>query len=452
MAFQKILYTNEMFDNDLVNIDSDIKRIGDVTGKYDKVLVRHKCGYEWNVKPYNIVDLRCGCPICSHVGKGIKTQKEFEEKVANFNNDIEIIGEYSGINKHVKIRRKSCGHENFVTPSVLFSGRGCPYCSNRRLLVGYNDIATTDPWMIPLLADKEDAYRYISGSKKKTLFKCPDCGTIDEKQIGSVRDYGFACHYCSDGISYPNKFGRAMLKQLPVENVVYEYLPKWSQGKKYDNYFEYNGKQYILEMDGGFHFKDTRISPIERTKANDNLKNELAVANGMIMIRIDCNKPERGYIVEHVYDSLLSELFDLSVVDWKECEEAATTNLIKEACLYYETHKYEQTNKDIAKMFGISEATLKQYRNIGESVGWCEDSTNDLSKRLSLNSSRSPKHIRPFDVYDSEHNFIEHFEHAEPCAKFMGEKYNIYFSPSLIRRARVHNKPYHGFYFVESNK
>lgn len=445
----KRVYTNEMFDADLKQSSSGVVRVGECDGYYTKVLVRYSCGHEAMVRPYSIIELNYGCIVCNPNGNfHLKSQKDFEDKVAETNSNIEILGEYKGVKQPVKIRWKTCGHEYEMKPDFIYKGHTCKYCSSRALLVGFNDIATTTPWMTKYLADKEDAHRYMCGSKEKILFKCPDCGTVDEKQIGSVHDYGFACHYCSDGISYPNKFGRAMLKQLPVENVLYEYLPKWSQGKKYDNYFEYNGKQYVLEMDGGFHFRDTKISPLEQTLANDKLKDDLAVTNGLTMIRINCRYPEKDYVVENIKNSLLNELFDLSNIDWDKCEEWATSNLVKEACLYYEAHKYEMTNKDIAKLFGVDQNTLKRYRNIGESVGWCEDGTKDLAERKKLNKGSQ----KPLDVYDSEHNFIGHFDFSQPCAQYMTENYGQYFAEKLIRRAFNSNKPYHGFYFVVTKK
>lgn len=37
------------------------------------------------------------------------------------------------------------GHEWYALISNRTKGSGCPYCSNRKVLVGYNDLATTNP-------------------------------------------------------------------------------------------------------------------------------------------------------------------------------------------------------------------------------------------------------------------------------------------------------------------
>ena len=37
------------------------------------------------------------------------------------------------------------GHHYDSSPEHRFRGENCPYCSNRRILVGYNDLQTTNP-------------------------------------------------------------------------------------------------------------------------------------------------------------------------------------------------------------------------------------------------------------------------------------------------------------------
>ena len=54
--------------------------------------------------------------------------------------------------------------------------QGCPICANQQLAIGVNDIATTSPWMVAFLKNKEDAKKYVHKSAKRIWFKCPDCG------------------------------------------------------------------------------------------------------------------------------------------------------------------------------------------------------------------------------------------------------------------------------------
>ena len=76
------------------------------------------------------------------------------------------------------------------------------------------------------------------------------------------------CPVCSDGVSYPNKYVRNLLKQLPIENLEYEWKPEWGKQYSYDNYFIYNEKEYIVEADGAQHFKDSIFSKLNKHTPN----------------------------------------------------------------------------------------------------------------------------------------------------------------------------------------
>lgn len=50
---------------------------------------------------------------------------------------------------------------------------GCPYCSNRRILVGYNDLATTQPELVKYWNDPGvEPTQVTAGSKKSVLWEC----------------------------------------------------------------------------------------------------------------------------------------------------------------------------------------------------------------------------------------------------------------------------------------
>lgn len=51
-------------------------------------------------------------------------------------------------------------------------GNNCPYCSNKRILVGYNDLLTTHPDLKSEWADERDMTEFTKGSKKNILWKC----------------------------------------------------------------------------------------------------------------------------------------------------------------------------------------------------------------------------------------------------------------------------------------
>lgn len=79
-------------------------------------------------------------------------------------------------------------------------GTGCPYCSNQKVLVGYNDLLTVEPNIV-----KEWNYSknrglspqdYVIGSNKKVWWKCSICGHEWQAQIYSRTINETGCPIC----------------------------------------------------------------------------------------------------------------------------------------------------------------------------------------------------------------------------------------------------------------
>ena len=79
-------------------------------------------------------------------------------------------------------------------------GQGCPYCSNRRILIGFNDLTTTNPdicreWDFEM--NEEDLpENYTAGCAKKKWWKCSSCGFSWQAAIGD-RTKGSGCPKCA---------------------------------------------------------------------------------------------------------------------------------------------------------------------------------------------------------------------------------------------------------------
>lgn len=77
-------------------------------------------------------------------------------------------------------------------------GLKCPYCAGQRVLIGYNDVATTDPWIIERFSadspvQPEDVTR---GSRKKAIFVC-SLNHEYEQMIKNAIILQRGCPYCS---------------------------------------------------------------------------------------------------------------------------------------------------------------------------------------------------------------------------------------------------------------
>ena len=53
-------------------------------------------------------------------------------QITEFNNSIEIIGEYNNAHTNIECQCKKCGCEFVKRPVELLRGQGCPWCAGRK--------------------------------------------------------------------------------------------------------------------------------------------------------------------------------------------------------------------------------------------------------------------------------------------------------------------------------
>ena len=91
------------------------------------------------------------------------------------------------------------GHEWQSTINNRSKGFGCPYCTNRKVLKGFNDLAFINPELAsewhPIKNNELKPDMVTSGSKKKVWWQCKD-GHEWQAAIYS-RNIGCGCPYCS---------------------------------------------------------------------------------------------------------------------------------------------------------------------------------------------------------------------------------------------------------------
>ena len=93
----------------------------------------------------------------------------------------------------------SCGHEWEAAINARAMGSGCPYCCNRKLLVGFNDLATTHPklaaqWLPTKNGDLKPTE--VTASSVNKIWWLGSCGHVWEARIKS-RAEGRGCLYCA---------------------------------------------------------------------------------------------------------------------------------------------------------------------------------------------------------------------------------------------------------------
>lgn len=89
------------------------------------------------------------------------------------------------------------GHEWEAVIANRVSGRGCPYCANKKVLPGYNDLATTRPDLLQIWSTKNtiNPTEVTSKSAKRVLWTCK-LGHEWESIISNIAK-GKGCPYCA---------------------------------------------------------------------------------------------------------------------------------------------------------------------------------------------------------------------------------------------------------------
>ena len=260
-----------------------------------------------------------------------------------------------------------CGHEWEVSPNVRVKGSGCPYCSNNKTNKKFNTINITHPVISKLLLNTEDGDKYSYGSNKKVDWKCNECGCIiRNRMIRQIIKLGFTCPSCGDGVSYPEKFMFNLLSTLNV-NIKAEFRLECDKSKRYDFYIpnlnviiETHGKQHYKEG-----FKTTGGKSLEEEQANDQYKYKLAIQNGIKpenYIVIDCRESDFAFIKGNILKSRLSEIFDLSEVDWRLIASISEKSLV---VMSWDLFKEGLDLDSISKKISVDRQTVIRYLHRG---------------------------------------------------------------------------------------
>lgn len=328
-----------------------------------------------------------GCKQCgtnSMAKKRRKTNEKFQSELVELRKKgYDIYSDDMYVNNHTKIWFYcSRGHKWLSRPADVLSGYGCPYCSGRNVIIGETSLWDTRSDVAVLLKDPEDGYKYSVGSDKKVEFICPVCKTVHKKKIDNVCRHGFSCNTCSDKVSYPQKFARTLLKQLPIVHIEYEYSPEWVKPYRFDCYFKYSGIDFLLELDGHFHSSHGfGGNEGAETLRRDLIKNYLALKHGFQIIRIDCKykMSERfNYIKNSILNSRLNELFDLDNINWIECDIQGQEKLVPKVA---ELYSQGLCLAEIQDVVGYGRRTIGRWLKQATNIGLCNYNTKEAQSR-----------------------------------------------------------------------
>lgn len=340
--------------------------------------------------------------------------------------------------------------EGEVEESQLRGGGGCACCHGKPVL-GINTIWDTDKWMVDLGVSEEDAKSYTSRSGEKIIVKCPECGKEKNKQISDIYNNKSIGCACGDGFSYPEKFMASIFNQLKLDIVTQssKNMFNWCNNYKYDFYIpEYN---CIVETHGNQHYEEIpRGRTLEEEQENDRIKKELALANGIKhYIELDCRRSNLEWIRESILNSLLSEMFNLSKVDWSEADlYAIRNNKGKDICNYWNEHP-EATTADLAIVFDLDKTSIINYLKKGCKLNWCNyDPKEEMRKSAKRCNSLKAKEVEIFKDGKSLGVFESCNELGRRSEEFFGVKLDF---RNISAICNGKGKTYKGFTFKYTN-
>jgi hypothetical protein len=170
-------------------------------GSHKKLNWICKFGHQWKAEVKSRALIGAGCPYCD--GKlavsGVNDLATLFPGIAAQARgwDPSVVKPTS----HKKLEFEcSLGHRYLQSVRRCVEATGCPVCQNDRVLVGFNDLATTHP-ELSAQAEGWDLTTVTAGTSKKLLWKC---GLGHQWRTGitnRTRGNGTGCPYCSGRFS-----------------------------------------------------------------------------------------------------------------------------------------------------------------------------------------------------------------------------------------------------------
>lgn len=201
-------------------------------------------GHVWDAEVRSRSVIGAGCPFCDgrRAVPGMNDLATLHPQVAEqaYGWDPSVVNPHS----HKKLEF-ICSEGHVFVQSVRrrVEATGCPICQNDRVVIGFNDLATTHP-ELAAQANGWDPRTVSAGTHKKSQWKCSQRHIWTTGIINRAKD-GTGCPYCSGRIAIPGETDLATTHpQLAAEAVGWDPTTVGFGSSKKVLWFCPNGHKY----------------------------------------------------------------------------------------------------------------------------------------------------------------------------------------------------------------
>lgn len=283
--------------------------------------------------------------------------------------------------KAYKVRCSTCLQHIEREEYDIENSKNCAVCFNREIVKGFNDVATTHPWVLKNAVNKEVLYKNSFGSLEKVVIQCPTCYKAQNISIVDLTGRGFSCS-CST-----SSLGEQIFEScLRINEVSYEkeYYIKGSN-RRYDFYLpEYNT---IVEIHGSQHYRETKgWGTLSETQENDANKKKKALSLGYKFIELNWGSSNTQALLKEIKSKFVY------MKDFNIYKELETLPELKRIVQLWEENPYN--SRLIEKELKVGATTRKKLLRQAKGLGLIEydsefaQSKNKIKAVVCLNERR----------------------------------------------------------------
>lgn len=291
--------------------------LGNYVNRSTPIRIKHnKCGYEWFPTPSNLLNNKSHCKRCRN-----KRLRELESltpiqvvsKITNlFKGTIVLENPEVYVNalSSLSYRCTVCGHRHKAMAKNLLEGHGCPTCANRHR--NDNSRLSINELKQRIHNRSNGTYEYVSGEYKNNtspiVLKHLECGNTFTTNWLKFSQGASTCTHCR------GSFGEQQVKgYLDLHKIKYHYgyiIPDLKDKRNLHFDFWIPTYRVAIEYDGVQHYKTTQFNQkglkytqkqYELTVKHDTMKNEYALKNHIILIRIPYNRDVNQVLDQTLY-------------------------------------------------------------------------------------------------------------------------------------------------------